>query len=624
MLERHKLPWLYPAPNNIHAELATSLDINRVIALSAYSLNLNQLFSLHQRFTKLKEAQGVTYFSSLRQIKIKIVSNGAFNLLEAAISGSGLRHGLDISFFPLIFDQLFQQAHDQSETFQTSDVILIALDYRGIPGLANSLNADENLAVTNAIDFISSICVNFSSKGSPKIIIQSLANPNLPLFGNADMIISGSLSRVIHRINAELANFSKEYGFYFFDIYSIANSVGTENWFDSTHWHNSKMPFSPSFFPLYGESLSRLISAIFGDIKKCLVLDLDNTLWGGVIGDDGIEGLSIGNGSGVGEAFLAIQEMALKLHDRGILLAVCSKNTEHVAKEPFQKHPDMLLKEEHISMFVANWNDKASNIKFIAQALNIGLDSLVFLDDNPVEREQVLQALPMVSVPNVSDNPSNYPSYIYNAGYFESFSFGEEDRQKTKLYKANIEFEASKANHSDLKEFLTSLNMEMSIKKFDSTGRSRIAQLISKSNQFNLTTKRYDENQIAQLESDPNAITLQIRLKDKFTDNGMISVVIAIIEGTTLQIDTWLMSCRVLNRRVEKAVLMEIIKIAKKLNLDEIVGVYIETKKNSIVKDHYLNLGFINDSHDKNKWRLLIKKISLDTDLPFCIENEYL
>ena len=164
----------------------------------------------------------------------------------------------------------------------------------------------------------------------------------------------------------------------------------------------------------------------------------------------------------------------------------------------------------------------------------------------------------------------------------------------------------------------------MSIKKFDSTGRSRIAQLISKSNQFNLTTKRYDVNQIAQLESNPNAITLQIRLKDKFTDNGMISVVIAIIEDTSLQIDTWLMSCRVLNRRVEKAVLMEIIKIAKKLNLDEIVGVYIETKKNSIVKDHYLNLGFINDSHDENKWRLLINKISLDTDLPFCIENEYL
>jgi FkbH-like protein len=289
--------------------------------------------------------------------------------------------------------------------------------------------------------------------------------------------------------------------------------------------------------------------------RKCLVLDLDNTLWGGVVGDDGMHGLVLGQGDAVGEAFLAVQRAAGWLHSRGVLLAVCSKNDDAVARAAFRDHPDMLLRLEDIAVFQANWHDKATNLRAIATALSIGPAALVLLDDNPAERALVRSELPEVAVPELPADPAGYPAVLLAAGYFEALGFTTEDRARAGHYRADAQRAALATSCVDMDAYLQSLEMTIHFAPFDVVGRARIAQLTNRSNQFNLTTRRRDEAALSALESRADAFTLQIRLADRFGDNGMIGVVICTAAGTDWVIDTWLMSCRVLNRRVEEAVL---------------------------------------------------------------------
>jgi FkbH-like protein len=343
----------------------------------------------------------------------------------------------------------------------------------------------------------------------------------------------------------------------------------------------------------------RLLAAIRGKSRKCLVLDLDNTLWGGVIGDDGLEGIVLAQGDSTGEAFLDVQRAALELRDRGIVLAVSSKNEDAVARAPFVSHPEMLLREHHVAVFQANWNDKATNIAAIAQELSLGIDSLVFLDDNPVERGLVRQMLPAVAVPELPEDPALYARTLAAAGYFESVTFSAEDRKRADFYQDNSRRVALQSRVGDLDAYLESLDMEIVFRPFDATGRSRITQLINKSNQFNLTTRRYTEPEVAAWEADPEAFTLQVRLLDAFGDNGMISVVIC-RRGSAArwEIDTWLMSCRVLGRRVEQMVLRELLLHARERGIETLVGTYLPTAKNAMVKDHFEKLGFTLASRD--------------------------
>jgi FkbH-like protein len=323
------------------------------------------------------------------------------------------------------------------------------------------------------------------------------------------------------------------------------------------------------------------------------VLDLDNTLWGGVIGDDGLEGIALGQGSPLGEAYTAFQVYVRELSRRGVILAVCSKNDAAVAGEPFERHPDMVLKPADIACFVANWQNKADNLRAIAQQLNIGLDALCFIDDNPFERNLVRQELPMVAVPEVSDDPTGYAVALADGGYFESLGVTEEDRERTGQYQGNSAREALKAAVTDLPAYLRGLEMQLLWKRFDRIGLQRIVQLINKSNQFNLTTRRYTEAEVEAVMADPDAFGLQLRLTDRFGDNGIIAVVIGRKQPSLdLVIDTWLMSCRVLGRQVEAATLNLIAQEAVRSGARRLVGEYIPTAKNSMVRDHYARLGF--------------------------------
>ena len=413
------------------------------------------------------------------------------------------------------------------------------------------------------------------------------------LLGSNEHRLPGSKAAFITRLNASLRLMADAAGVDLLSLDEHALRDGIAAWHDPILWHRAKQEVSPGIAPLYGDLVMRIVAAKLGRSYKALVLDLDNTLWGGVIGDDGLEGIVLGQGSALGEAFIAFQSYARELSRRGVILAVCSKNDTANATEPFDKHPEMLLKQADIASFVANWSDKAANIRAIATHLNIGLDSLVFVDDNPFERALVRQELPMVAVPEVGDDPASYAQTIADAGDFEGVAVTQEDRERAGQYQGNQLREALKASATDLPSYLRSLDMELTWRRFDKSGLSRTTQLINKTNQFNLTTRRYSEADVLAVMQDNRCFGLQLRLLDRFGDNGVISVVIGKMQDNDdLLIDTWLMSCRVLGRQVEPTTLNLIASQAQQLGARWLVGEYIPTKKNGMVRDHYARLGF--------------------------------
>jgi FkbH-like protein len=425
------------------------------------------------------------------------------------------------------------------------------------------------------------------------LIVQSVACPSERLFGNFDARLKETQRARIDHFNSALIDRLGNSPDVLFDVAGIAHSVGTQRWFDPVQWYLAKLPFAQQFVPLYADHCARLLGALVGRSRKCLVLDLDNTLWGGVIGDDGLDGIVVGQGSASGEAFLEVQRMALELRERGIVLAISSKNDDRIARAAFRNHPDMLLREEHIAVFQANWNDKATNLQATARALNIGIDSLVLIDDNPAERALVRQLLPEVAVPELGDDPAYYRRVVLAAGYFESTALSAEDRQRAGQYQANFKRVLLQGATKDLEAYLRSLDMVITFGPFDAAGRARITQLINKTNQFNLTTQRYNEAQVEAMETSSDVWTLQARLADTFGDNGMISVLICRHNGDRWEIDTWLMSCRVLGRRVEDAVLNEVVEAAARAGVRTLVGLYRPTERNDMVREHYRKLGFI-------------------------------
>ena len=324
-----------------------------------------------------------------------------------------------------------------------------------------------------------------------------------------------------------------------------------------------------------------------------MVLDLDNTVWGGVVGDDGWENIQVGHGLGIGKAFSEFQQWVKKLKNRGIIICVCSKNDEDKAKEPFEKNPEMVLKLDDISVFVANWENKADNIRTIQGILNIGFDSMVFLDDNPFERNMVRENVPGVTVPELPDDPGEYLEYLYSLNLFETASYSSADKDRTKQYQLEAQRVSTAKKFTNEADFLKSLEMVSEVSNFNSFNNPRVAQLSQRSNQFNLRTVRYTEDQITAIEKDPKQKGFAFTLEDKFGDNGLIAVVILEEkEPEALFIDTWFMSCRVLKRGMENFTLNTIVAWAKENGYKKIIGEYIPTLKNGMVSEHYTVLGF--------------------------------
>jgi len=463
--------------------------------------------------------------------------------------------------------------------------VLVAIDYHGLPIKATPGDAEAaQTTVSACLEYFQSIRAGIHANGNAVCILQTVPRPVETLFGNLDFVLPGTQRWLIEAINRRLAEIVGGSSDLLFDVSGLAETAGLARWHDTTQWNIARLPFAVELLPICAEHACRLIAALRGKSRRCLILDLDNTLWGGVIGDDGLDGLVLGQGDATGEAYLSVQQTALALRDRGIVLAVSSKNDDEVARKPFRLHPDMLLTEEHFAIFQANWDDKASNIAAIAEELSLGLDAMVFLDDNPVERGLVRRMLPQVEVPELPDDPAYYARTLLATGYFEAVSFSPEDRQRADFYRDNARRIALRRQAGDLDSYLASLEMRIAFAPFDDVNRARIAQLINKSNQYNLTTRRYTESEVKEVQQDPDCFTLQVRLSDTFGDNGMISVVICRRRGEDLEVDTWVMSCRVLNRKVEVAVLMELIDHARTEGVRRILGRYIPTERNALVR----------------------------------------
>lgn len=541
--------------------------------------------------------------SELPSIKVSLLGDTATQFLATAIKGEGIERGYNIDLFEAEYNQVERQvldptsdlyAHDAKYTIVFQSTHKLLEQYSLKPASEWSTLADER------INFIRTICENVGGK----IIYYNYPEIEDTVFGSYANKVSSSFSYQLRKLNYELMNLAQEYTSLFIcDIAGIQNKFGRDFMFDSTVYVSTEMILSIDALPYVASRTLDIIASIEGKFKKCLILDLDNTVWGGVVGDDGWENIQVGHGLGIGKAFSEFQQWVKKLKNRGIIVCVCSKNDEDKAKEPFEKNPEMVLKLDDISVFVANWENKADNIRTIQSILNIGFDSMVFLDDNPFERNMVRENVPGVTVPELPEDPGEYLEYLYTQNLFETASYSSADKDRTKQYQVEAQRVANAKKFTNEGDFLKSLEMVSEVSGFTSFNTPRVAQLSQRSNQFNLRTVRYTEDQITAIENDPKQKGFAFTLEDKFGDNGLIAVVILreleTSEATetlklseTLFIDTWFMSCRVLKRGMENFTLNTIVEYAKANGYKKIIGEYLPTPKNGMVAEHYTGLGF--------------------------------
>ncbi len=534
------------------------------------------------------------------------------------IAALGRRLVLDVTAAP--YGQYRQVILEAASPLEGAppDFILFMLDEASVlpPVAVGATEQEAATAIQTAVDGQVALWRKARARFGAMVIQQTVLNTRLSLFGSFDAMVPGSPATLIDRLNRALTAAARSEGVLVIDIERAAAQAGRADWHDPVRWHQAKQAVGPVVTPLYGDFVARVIAAACGLSRKCLVLDLDNTLWGGVIGDDGIEGIVLGQGSAAGEAYLSFQMYAAALADRGIVLALCSKNDPDVVEAAFRDHPEMHLKRERIAAAAVNWKDKASNLRELAQTLDLGLESFVFADDNPAERDIVRRELPMVAVPELPEDVAHYAGMIARAGYFEAVAFTAEDCARAEQYAQNARRKEVLATATDMDGFLKSLEMELEAKAPGSSELARVTQLINKSNQFNLTTRRYTAEEIERAAKDPDVLVRRFRLVDKFGDNGLIAVIIARPcqkNAKALAVDTWLMSCRVLGRGVEQACLGVLAKAAAERGAEALIGEYRPTPRNGMVRDHYRRLGFAEDGAeaDTTRWRLDLTQFSI-------------
>lgn len=560
----------------------------------------NQLDGIFRRSFGLEPPAWLT----TKPVRLAILGSSTLTHLHPAIRVAGLRRGIHVTTYEAEYGQYWQELSEIGSPLHEfhPNVVLFAFDSHHLAaGVTVSASVQEAEDALEELQQRLRACWRLAREAFHCTMLQQAPLPLFPaLIGENEHRLHGSKATFIRRVAAALREQVDAEGVDLIALDERSAHDGIAAWHDAALWHRSKQEVSPAAAPMYGELVGRILAARQGRSYKCLVLDLDNTLWGGVIGDDGMEGIILGQGSALGEAYVAFQEYCRDLSRRGVVLAVCSKNDEANAMEPFASHPEMVLRRGDIAAFVANWSDKAANIRAIAEELNIGLDSLVFVDDNPFERALVRQELPMVAVPEVGDDPTSFAQTLADAGYFEGVAITQEDRERSGQYQGNRMREESKASATDLPSYLRSLEMQLVWRRFDQIGLQRTVQLINKTNQFNLTTRRYTEQDVLRVMSDKSAFGLQLRLIDRFGDNGIVSIIIGKslnndstghADGDVL-IDTWLMSCRVLGRQIEPTTLNLIVAQARHLGARQLIGEYIPTNKNGMVRDHYEKLGF--------------------------------
>ena len=551
--------------------------------------------------------------SGLTGLKLAVVGDTATQLLCTAIRGIGVERGFNVNLFEAEYNQVDRQFLDPTSDLYhfDADFIVVFQSTHKLGEYHSTLPVEQQVILADErLQFVADICSNptFASK---KIIYFNYPEIEDTVFGSYANKVESSFTFQIRKLNYELMRLSQQFpNLFICDIAGLQNKLGRDQLFAANVYTSTEMVLSIEALPYVASRVMDIVCAIKGQFKKCLILDLDNTVWGGVIGDDGLEGIQLGHGLGIGKAFSEFQMWVKKLKQRGIIICVASKNNEETAKEPFEKHPDMVLKLDDIAVFQANWETKVDNIRTIQQILNIGFDSMVFLDDNPFERNIVRENIPAITVPELPEDPAEYLEYLYSLNLFETASYSNLDKDRTKQYQVEAQRVSLSKTFTNEADFLKSLNMVSVVSGFTKFNTPRVAQLSQRSNQFNLRTVRYTDADIEALANDPKVVDLSFTLEDRFGDNGLIAVVIMKpMDKETLFVDTWFMSCRVLKRGMENFTLNTMVEAAKAKGYKRIIGEYLPTPKNKMVENHYLGLGFIRmKGADTAQFELIVDK----------------
>lgn len=528
--------------------------------------------------------------------KLALLGDCATQHLATALKGQAYEEGIKLEVFDADYNQIVAQTLDPSSElyeFAPQAVVLCLCTEKLYEAFCASVERATFAEATyqKIVGYWEAINAHIKTS----ILQYTYVETDDRVFGNYALKEETSFYAQLKKLNYLLSEGMRSHkNVYPVDVDSIERRLGRAKFHDDKLYAIAKMPFSLEALPVIASETVGIVKALMGKFKKCVILDLDNTLWGGVIGDDGMEGIQIGE-LGQGHAFTELQRWLKELKNRGIILCVCSKNNEDTAKEPFEKHPEMVLRLDDISMFVANWEDKASNIRNIQKTINIGMDSIVFLDDNPFERNLVKGMIPEITVPELPTDPANYLSYLKELNLFETTSYSSADKDRTKQYQAEIGRVLLEQQFASFDDYLIGLEMIAEAKPFDVFQYPRIAQLTQRSNQFNLRTVRYTEAEIESIAKDEKYLTLYFTLKDKFGDHGLISVVILEKREKELFVHEWLMSCRVLKRGMEEFIVNKIMETAFANGYDKVVGEYIKTPKNAMVEKMYAKLGFVDN-----------------------------
>lgn len=570
----------------------------------------------NKSYAQIQEFLGSADLMSLPKLNIVILRNIMLEPMEPYLKYCAYQMGCNAHVTFGEYDNVFQEAVGGSNNLCSEDVdcVLVFLKLETLSwDLARNfmaLNNDQIVAEKKRVqEFISNVLTGIRNQTKAMILWHGFEVPVYPAAGIVDSQGMRSQTNVINELNEFLKDsIQKEMSAYYVDLNLCLSRIGAMTFYDSRYWYIGKAPYSREALQEIANEDFKFIRSIKGKTKKCLVIDCDNTLWGGIIGEDGLEGIQLSRNTYPGSAYWALQQEILNLYHRGVILALCSKNNEDDVWEVFSKHSDMLLKEEHIATSQINWQNKADNLRQIASDLNIGLDSLVMLDDSEFEVDHIRQALPEVTVIHMSKEVCEYRNMLVSCGLFDTLTLSEEDNKRGALYKAEVARTKLKIEKMDIVQYYTSLDMIVTVRFADAFSIPRIAQLTQKTNQFNLTTKRYSEADIKAFAQSDTADVIYLQLRDRYGDSGIVGVSILKYMDDRAVLDTFLLSCRVLGRGVEDALMVQALKLARLRERTLAIGKYYATRKNEQVKHFYCKQGFemLDDDNDAKTFAIAL------------------
>jgi len=573
------------------------------------ALSYRPPYSFYPRAAKLINKIWQHHPPVLRRTRIAVLGSSTTSMMIPVLRALCFRDGIDAEFYEGLYGAFRQEILDlQSELHQFQPhIVFLVTHWRDLN--LPSISSNETDMIARFTDEYEAMWRTLSERFRCHVIQHAFDLPSQDAYECLSESLAGGRARITKLLNLHLAREAPKF-VSLLDTARVINEVGLNHWEDSALWSIAKQHPAAEALPPLAELQLAHVRAVTGLTRKVLVCDLDNTLWGGVIGEEGLDGIKIGTSSPIGEAYLQLQRYLLELKSRGILLAVCSKNNLADAQLPFQEHEHMLLRLNDFVAFLANWNDKAENLKALAEMLSLGTDSFVFMDDNPVERAWIRSQMPEVEVVELGATPFTYVRDLHQGRYFYALTLSEEDRERVALYRSEAARESARGAAASLEEFLAGLHMQAQMSPVSAQNISRVAQLLNKTNQFNLTTRRHTHAHIEQTAEREDVWTGVFQLSDRFGDHGIVGILLCVpdVETEAWEIDTWLMSCRVLGRQMENFMLNQLIEAAQAAGIKRLIGIYRPTAKNAQVSQLYRRFGFceISNNEEERRYELLL------------------